>query len=91
MMRARDRSAASPNVTASGGSIGWRARVLGNMVGSLFLRSFERSERIHAAMRARGYDGTIRFADERALARADWLLLLCALTLLGGLVLYARL
>ncbi len=61
------------------------------MVGSLFLRSFERSERIHAAMQARGYDGTIRFADERTLVRTDWLLLLGTLTLLGGLVLYARL
>ena len=92
MMRARDaRSAASPNVTASGGSISWRARVLGNMVGSLFLRSFERSERIHAAMQARGYDGTIRFANDRALVRVDWLLLCSTIMLLGGLVLYARL
>lgn len=92
MMRARDsRSAAAPDGTSSGGSVAWRARVLGNMVGSLFLRSFERSERIHAAMQARGYDGTIRFADERTLIRADWLLLTGALTLLGGLVLYARL
>jgi cobalt/nickel transport system permease protein len=92
MMRARDsRSAAAPDGTKSGGSIGWRARVLGNMVGSLFLRSFERSERIHAAMQARGYDGTIRFANERAMIRTDWLLLAGALTLLGGLILYARL
>jgi cobalt/nickel transport system permease protein len=92
MVRARDsRSAAMPDGTKSGGSIGWRARVLGNMVGSLFLRSFERSERIHAAMQARGYDGTIRFANERAMIRTDWLLLAGALTLLGGLILYARL
>ena len=92
MIRARDsRSAAAPDGWNAGGSVGWRARVLGNMVGSLFLRSFERSERIHAAMQARGYDGTIRFANERALIRADWLLLLGTLTLLGGLVLYARL
>lgn len=92
MLRARDaRSAAAPDATSSGGTIGWRARVLGNMVGSLFLRSFERSERIHAAMQARGYDGTIRFANERTLVRADWLLLCSTLTLLGGLVLYARL
>lgn len=92
MMRARDsRSATVPGGTKSGGSIGWRARVLGNMVGALFLRSFERSERIYAAMQARGYDGTIRFAEERALLRADWLLLIATLTLLGGLVLYARL
>lgn len=92
MMRARDsRSAAAASGSKSGGSVVWRARVLGNMIGSLFLRSFERSERIHAAMQARGYDGTIRFADERTLIRADWLLLLGALALLGGLVLYARL
>ena len=92
MMRARDsRSAAAPAGTKAGGSVGWRARVVGNMVGSLFLRSFERSERIHAAMQARGYDGTIRFANERSLVRTDWLLLIGALTLLGGLILYARL
>ena len=92
MMRAREsRSAAAPDGTKTGGSIGWRARVLGNMVGSLFLRSFERSERIHAAMQARGYDGTIRFANERTLVRADWLILTGALALLGGLILYARL
>jgi cobalt/nickel transport system permease protein len=92
MMRARDaRSAAAPGSMKSGGSVGWRARVLGNMVGSLFLRSFERSERIHAAMQARGYDGTIRFANERTMITADWLLLAGALTLLGGLIFYARL
>jgi cobalt/nickel transport system permease protein len=92
MTRARDsRSAAAPDGRRGGGSVAWRARVLGAMVGSLFLRSFERSERIHAAMQARGYDGTIRFASERALARADWLTLACALAMLGGLTLYARL
>jgi cobalt/nickel transport system permease protein len=92
MMRAREsRSAAAPGGIKAGGSVGWRARVLGNMVGSLFLRSFERSERIHAAMQARGYDGTIRFANERALLRKDWILLIGAMMLLGGLILYARL
>jgi cobalt/nickel transport system permease protein len=92
MMRARDsRSAAAAHGAKSGGSVFWRAKVLGNMVGSLFLRSFERSERIYAAMQARGYDGTIRFADERTMIRTDWMLLASALTLLGGLILYARL
>jgi cobalt/nickel transport system permease protein len=92
MLRARDaRSAAAPDGRRGGGTLAWRARVLGGMVGSLFLRSFERSERIHAAMQARGYDGTIRFAQERALVRVDWLLLVITLALLGGLVLYARL
>jgi cobalt/nickel transport system permease protein len=92
LMRAREaRSAVLDDRLHSGGSIGWRARVLGNMVGSLFIRSFERSERIYAAMQARGYDGSIRFAEERVMARSDWSLLLAALAALGGLVLYARL
>jgi len=91
MMRAREsRSAAAPGGSRSGGTVFWRARVLGNMVGSLFLRSFERSERIYDAMQARGYDGTIRFASERALTRTDWLLFAAATILLGGLVLYGR-
>lgn len=43
----------------SGGSIRWRARVTGNMAGSLFIRTFDRSERVHMAMLARGFDGTV--------------------------------
>ncbi len=58
MSRARQsRSAAAPS-GRSGGSIAWRARVTGAMVGSLFIRSYERSERIYAAMLARGFSGT---------------------------------
>jgi len=59
MLRAREsRSAAGKG--RSGGSVVWRARVTGNMAGSVFLRGYERSERIYSAMLARGYDGTIR-------------------------------
>lgn len=43
-----------------GGSVRWRAQVLGGMIGSLFIRSYERSERIYQAMLARGFDGQIR-------------------------------
>ena len=57
MMRARDsRSAALPDRRA-GGTVAWRASVLGHMVGSLFIRSLDRSERVYAAMQARGYRG----------------------------------
>lgn len=60
LLRARAaRSAALPG-KPSGGSLRWRARVAGGMVGSLFLRSFERSERVYAAMLSRGYDGRLR-------------------------------
>ncbi len=42
--------------------------MLAGLIAMLFLRSFERGERVHAAMLARGWDGTIRTldgADER--------------------------
>ena len=37
----------------------WQAGVIGQMIGTLFLRSYERAERIYAAMVSRGYDGEI--------------------------------
>jgi len=68
MSRARQaRSAAAPQ-GRSGGSITWRAKVTGAMVGSLFIRSYERSERIYAAMLARGFSGTFQATD---MARPD--------------------
>ena len=63
MTRARrSRSAQAPQ-GRSGGPLVWRAKVTGSMVGSLFIRSYERSERIYAAMLARGFTGTIRSAE----------------------------
>jgi cobalt/nickel transport system permease protein len=41
----------------AGATIGARIRVVGAMIGSLMLRSFDRAERVHRAMLARGYDG----------------------------------
>jgi cobalt/nickel transport system permease protein len=37
--------------------------LLTGLIGMLFLRSFERGERVHAAMLARGWDGTVRTLD----------------------------
>ncbi|MCW2835166.1 MAG: Cobalt transporter, inner rane subunit [Nocardioides sp.] len=34
--------------------------VIGRSAGALFIRSFERGERVHLAMISRGYDGTVR-------------------------------
>lgn len=57
----RARSARSAVVAGRGGGrLAWRARVTGSMVGSLFIRSYERSERVYAAMQARGFEGTFR-------------------------------
>ncbi|MDX1657990.1 MAG: cobalt ECF transporter T component CbiQ [Nitriliruptorales bacterium] len=44
-----------------------------NAAGALFLRSYERGERVHAAMLSRGFTGTMpRLADEHV-TRHDWL------------------
>jgi cobalt/nickel transport system permease protein len=80
MGRARASRSADPGERGGQGgraarSIVWRARVTGSMVGSLFLRSYERSERIYAAMQARGFEGELRHLHGRALVRMDYLAL----------------
>ncbi len=59
----------------SGGSVAWRARVAGGMAGSLFLRAFERSDRIYMAMTARGYDGEVRTLPLPPVKPSAWLAL----------------
>ena len=44
--------------------------LLTGCIGILFLRAFERGERVHAAMLARGWDGTIRTLDATEARRA---------------------
>lgn len=67
LLRARvSRSGRSPG-RRPGGSLLWRARTAGSMVGSLFLRGYERSERVQAAMVARGYRGQMPAFEEKPL------------------------
>ena len=40
-----------------GGKWIWHAKTIGHMIGTLFLRSYERGERIYIAMVSRGYEG----------------------------------
>jgi cobalt/nickel transport system permease protein len=79
MLRARE-ARSGVGARRSGGSIAWRARVTGGLVGSLFLRAYERSERIHAAMQARGFEGRFHHMTVRRITRgeAGALLLLAA-------------
>lgn len=48
----------------------WRS--LGHLIGMLLVGSLERSERIHAAMRLRGFDGRFHLLDEPRPGRLDW-------------------
>ncbi len=43
-----------------GGRRWWQIRTVGNMIGTLFIRAYERGERVYAAMAARGFDGHSR-------------------------------
>ncbi len=74
LLRARQaRSAAAPG-SRSGGNLGWRARVAGNMAGQLFLRSYERSDRIYNAMLSRGYKGQLMAMHALKIGWRDWLI-----------------
>jgi cobalt/nickel transport system permease protein len=43
----------------------------GSMIGTLFIRSYERGERVYAAMVARGFDGLSRTLDSLQFSRVD--------------------
>jgi cobalt/nickel transport system permease protein len=63
----------------------WQSKVIGHMIGSLFLRSQERAERIYQAMCARGFDGTFPRWKETRLAWTDYTFLgLVFFTALAG-------
>ncbi|MFD6417392.1 cobalt ECF transporter T component CbiQ [Streptomyces sp. NPDC060194] len=55
--------------------------VLAKTAGALFIRSYERGERVHLAMISRGYAGTMPVIDEVTASRAQWTY---ALTLPGA-------
>jgi cobalt/nickel transport system permease protein len=49
-------------------------RIVGNFVGVLLVRSFERTERVYDAMLSRGYTGKIRTLEAPALKTKDVLM-----------------
>jgi cobalt/nickel transport system permease protein len=46
-------------------------KTVGNMIGTLFVRSYERGERVYAAMLARGFDGEVRTLRALSFSWAD--------------------
>jgi cobalt/nickel transport system permease protein len=75
----------------TGGSIAWRAQVAGGMAGNLFLRAFERSDRIYMAMVSRGYDGEARTLPLPGIRPFHWAILIASLGLLSLLLGFAYL
>lgn len=64
MKRARD----SRNF---GGRWIWHSKVIGHMIGTLFIRSYERGERVYLAMLARGYDGEAKTLNRQRISISD--------------------
>lgn len=54
-----------------GGRPWFTVKTLARTVGVLFIRTYERAERVYLAMCSRGFDGTIIARDAMALRRAD--------------------
>lgn len=76
------RAAASRNLMARPQG---QRRVIGNMMGALFIRSYERGDRVYQAMLARGYTGSLPSTATPRMANPDWIALgLMALVLLLG-------
>jgi cobalt/nickel transport system permease protein len=75
----------------------FRARSLGSWpvvassAGALFIRSYERGERVHLAMMSRGYTGQLPVTDPLSATRREWAsaLLPAALAAVGLIVGYA--
>ncbi|GAB4146840.1 MAG: cobalt ECF transporter T component CbiQ [Cyanobacteria bacterium J069] len=64
----------------------WQRLVIGNMIGALFLRTYDRGDRIHRAMLSRGYTGLIPVPNLPIPTRLD----VVALTLMAVLLLLGQ-
>ncbi len=87
LLRARESRSAVPAGGKGGGSVVWRAQVAGAMAGQLFLRSYERSDRVYSAMLARGYRGELLTLNPHVMKTRDWQAL--ALMVVGLVVVQA--
>jgi cobalt/nickel transport system permease protein len=50
----------------------WQIGALARGIGTLFIRSYERGERVHLAMLSRGWTGTLPVTTDRAGSRLQW-------------------
>ncbi len=55
----------------------WQARAVAASAGTLFIRSYERGERVYLAMLSRGYAGSMPVLQDLGATRVQWLAALC--------------
>lgn len=65
-----------------------RVRLYGNLAGTMFLRAYDQGERVHQAMLARGYSGTIPTGERLSLSPADLVALIAVGSAVAALAIY---
>lgn len=61
-----------------------QARPIASSAGALFVRSYERGERVHAAMLSRGFTGEMPWLGHRRAGGSEWAVVVAALTLVAA-------
>jgi len=82
LLRARESRSAATAGQRSGRGVVWRAKIAGNMAGQLFLRSYERSDRIYNAMLSRGYTGHLYTLNPHEMKSRDYFVTAFAIAIL---------
>ena len=82
LLRARESRSAASAGKRSGRGVVWRAKVAGNMAGQLFLRSYERSDRIYNAILSRGYTGHLYTLNPHEMKSRDYFVTAFAIAIL---------
>lgn len=91
LLRARESRSAASTGKRVGRGVLWQARVAGNMAGQLFLRSYERSDRIYQAMVARGYTGHLYTLNAHEMKSSDYFVTAFAIAFIFILQMIGRL
>jgi cobalt/nickel transport system permease protein len=68
----------------------WQARALATSAGTLFIRSFERGERVHLAMVSRGFTGSLPELEHHAATPREWVVTLMLPLAACGVMIAAR-
>lgn len=63
----------------------WHVRAVASIAGSLFIRSFERGERVYVSMLSRGYTGSMPALGVAVISRRDWIVCAAVPILAAGL------
>jgi cobalt/nickel transport system permease protein len=82
LIRGRQSRSAYRRDQRGGLSVSQKARITGNMVGQLFIRSIDRSERVYNAMAARGYRGQFMTINPHKMNLTDWVAIISWLILI---------